>query len=615
MKTVLSVLLFALLGVARSSLACDPIVLKKESSEIWVVNEYLEVFEDKHTTLGLHQVAHEAWKDSFTVWSESRVTNNHPNSTYWLRFSISNESDETKKWLLEMFDHHINLVSLYEMDHDTVQHEYHSGNNLTFAQRHFEHKNVEFDVNIPLHQKRTYYLKIKSENQNVLAPVLRSYERFVSYALVEYYLLGLFYGILVIIAVYNMLLYLSLRRFSYLFYVCHVLSVSLYTMCQNGLAFAFLWPDHPSFNRFSSELSIYFATLFSVLFTKTFLRLPEQFPVLNRIINILLVARACSLALACLFYTPAIHYQFLDLIPLTVAYGAVLHSFWKRENTSYYFGLALTLVYITFVVTILEDYGMIWSGIVTVYSLNIGIVLEIVFLSFSLAEQMRNEVEQREEAQWALVVEMREKELLSQKVNRELEEKVRQRTEELNEANNKLKKQVEDTTSMNLKLDLINWNLKKNVTEIARKRIVKPIADYNEFLEVYSSESACFRFLNELKENKPFVCKKCSSGFFGKGKDTFDRRCTKCGYNESITANTLYHKVKFPIVKAFYITHIVFTRHDITAEELSELVSLRKETCSFFKRKILQRIKGLDKKELSSWDALVLNDVFQLTED
>ena len=110
-----------------------------------------------------------------------------------------------------------------------------------------------------------------------------------------------------------------------------------------------------------------------------------------------------------------------------------------------------------------------------------------------------------------------------------------------------------------------------------------------------------------MKSEKKYKCKKCAGATFGKGKEIFDRRCTKCGYNESITSNTIFHKLKFPIVKAFYITHLTFTKKEITAEELSSIISLRKETCSTFKKKVLERIQMLNKKELVSWDILILN--------
>ncbi|HTF80907.1 MAG TPA: hypothetical protein VL947_04260, partial [Cytophagales bacterium] len=163
-------------------------------------------------------------------------------------------------------------------------------------------------------------------------------------------------------------------------------------------------------------------------------------------------------------------------------------------------------------------------------------------------------------------------------------------------------------TLMNLQLDTQNWNLRKDVTEIAQKRILRPVVDLKEFSKAYSDELSCYRYIAQLKTEKKVLCRKCNSDSFGKGKDTFDKRCTKCGYNESVTANTLFHKLKFPIDKAFYMTHLVFTRNDITTEELSELVSLRKETCYQFKKKVLDRMHELDPKVLDSWDVLILND-------
>ncbi len=40
-----------------------------------------------------------------------------------------------------------------------------------------------------------------------------------------------------------------------------------------------------------------------------------------------------------------------------------------------------------------------------------------------------------------------------------------------------------------------------------------------------------------------------------KGWTYYYRRCRRCGYDESVTANTVFHGIKMPILKAF---HMVF---------------------------------------------------------
>src|SRR5690606_23559527 len=134
-----------------------------------------------------------------------------------------------------------------------------------------------------------------------------------------------------------------------------------------------------------------------------------------------------------------------------------------------------------------------------------------------------------------------------------------------------------------------------------------------EFKKVYSDELSCYRFLYELKTENGFACKKCLHNSSGKGKEIFDRRCNKCGYNESVTANTIFHKLKFPIVNAFYMMYLVTTQKGITSEEISAMLSMRKSTCSTFKKKILERVNKKGKRGIHRWDELILDINFEKT--
>jgi hypothetical protein len=66
-----------------------------------------------------------------------------------------------------------------------------------------------------------------------------------------------------------------------------------------------------------------------------------------------------------------------------------------------------------------------------------------------------------------------------------------------------------------------------------------------------------------------------------------------CRYVESPTAQTLFHKVKFDLLKAFYIVYFVSTnKKGITSTELSRKLNLRQKTCWGFKRKVMKAMES-----------------------
>lgn len=113
--------------------------------------------------------------------------------------------------------------------------------------------------------------------------------------------------------------------------------------------------------------------------------------------------------------------------------------------------------------------------------------------------------------------------------------------------------------------------------------------------EMFNSDEKCLEFLATLKWAGGFVCKKCGNTNSCPGKEPFSRRCTKCKSKETATNGTIFHGVKFPISKAFYIAYNVCkSKEDISTYEFGRRLSLRQMTCWNFKTKIQHALEEMD---------------------
>jgi hypothetical protein len=113
--------------------------------------------------------------------------------------------------------------------------------------------------------------------------------------------------------------------------------------------------------------------------------------------------------------------------------------------------------------------------------------------------------------------------------------------------------------------------------------------------EMFHNDEKCLEFLAEIKWTNGFVCKKCGNTNSCPGSEPFSRRCTKCKAKESATNGTIFHGVKFPISKAFYIAYNVCKgKEDISSYEFGRRLSLRQMTCWNFKTKIRHALDGMD---------------------
>jgi transposase-like protein len=114
-----------------------------------------------------------------------------------------------------------------------------------------------------------------------------------------------------------------------------------------------------------------------------------------------------------------------------------------------------------------------------------------------------------------------------------------------------------------------------------------------EFQTQFSTEKDCLEYLSILKWEAGFECKKCKHTHYCKGIKELDRQCTKCNYLESPTSGTLFHRVKFPLLKAFYIVYFISTnKKGITSTELARKLDLKQKVCWLFKRKVMKAMES-----------------------
>jgi hypothetical protein len=214
---------------------------------------------------------------------------------------------------------------------------------------------------------------------------------------------------------------------------------------------------------------------------------------------------------------------------------------------------------------------------------------------------------------------------LKKQFNAELEIRVHERTHVLDETNQELErinKQLTEqflaTNQTNSLLDLDNWKLKNRVKEVLHEMLLDQPITHEVFKTIYPDSLACHRFLENLKWGKDFICLKCRNGKYCSGSKRFSRRCTRCGYTESITANTIFHGLKFPIEQAFYIVYLTVTgKQTETLASMASRLDLTLNTVCSYRSKIKIAISEFNtrsqKKTASKWESIIMNKFIEST--
>ena len=119
------------------------------------------------------------------------------------------------------------------------------------------------------------------------------------------------------------------------------------------------------------------------------------------------------------------------------------------------------------------------------------------------------------------------------------------------------------------------------------------------FMKEFRDIRSCHAYLSDEKWARGFSCRKCGHEASVKGKKTFHRRCQKCLYDESPTAHTIFHKLKFPIEHAFAMVYLLSTmRKGVSSCELARQFGVHQETAWFFKRKVQRALNSFPRAKL-----------------
>jgi hypothetical protein len=116
---------------------------------------------------------------------------------------------------------------------------------------------------------------------------------------------------------------------------------------------------------------------------------------------------------------------------------------------------------------------------------------------------------------------------------------------------------------------------------------MESIGSLRDFHGLFETDRDCYRYLYEMKWKDGFTCSNCGSQREAKAFDNHSKRCGSCFYEESATAKTVFHKLKFSVRKAFEIIFwISHMKKGISTLMLSEEIGLRYHTCLRFRRKV-----------------------------
>jgi signal transduction histidine kinase/CheY-like chemotaxis protein len=357
-------------------------------------------------------------------------------SAIWLRLTLRNATDADIERYLEVAFTHLHHVDLYlptAAGYERIA----TGHARPFAQRPVSHRHFVFPLRVAAGSGATYYLRVASGTGLDVPAKLWEPQAFQRASLLEYIGQSLYFGTLLALGLYNLLLFLSLRDRGYFYYVLFVAANALSTVAFSGIGFQFLWPESPQWSMISSMMGFAATGLTLLVFESSLLATARVVPRLQRVMRVFIfLLLAQMLGFWLLPYTRMIRYGIaLDAATMVLALVVAVACLLRGQRSARFFLLAFSALVVAAVLTALRSYGV--PGIpnfLAVYGMQIGSALEMLLLSLALADRFNQVRQEKEAAQQQLVESLKRSERL-------LEQRVEERTAQLSRTNVELREQ------------------------------------------------------------------------------------------------------------------------------------------------------------------------------
>ncbi|BCJ09133.1 hybrid sensor histidine kinase/response regulator [Pseudomonas sp. RtIB026] len=365
------------------------------------LGRYMQVYEDQEGSASIAQVSSAAFSGRFQAHQDEVLNAGYSTSVFWLRVDLAYAaapSAAPRQWLLELAYPPLDHLELFLPDaQGTYRLARRTGDALPYATREIRQNNYLFELPLQPGQATTAYLRLHSQG-SIQAPLtLWSAEAYLEDQPTRLYVLGMIYGVLLVMLVYNLFIFLSVRDVSYLYYILYIASFGLYQVSVNGAGIAYFWPDSPWWANAATPLFIGAAGLFGCQFARHFLQLDSFSRGFDRLLKGLMAGGALVMVLALtLRYGVALRMATVLALLFTVSiFSAGLYAWWRGLRVARWFIIAWTAFLAGGLVNTLMVLGYLPNVFITMYASQLGSALEVALLSLALADRINSLREQQ----------------------------------------------------------------------------------------------------------------------------------------------------------------------------------------------------------------------------
>lgn len=376
---------FLFLQLPGFELYADPVKIDSKIEEI-VLGPYLFFLEDPNGEFSVSDFE-TTYRDRFLPVGLDVPSFGVSKSVFWFRLELENITKREEVRILELDSPLVDSATLYLMTDPVIVKR--GGEEVAIRNREIQHRNTFFKLDLQPGKKLTVFLRLHDEGGIPYPLKLWKPDSLMKKEGTVEFGMGLYYGILLIMSFYNLFLFFSIKDMAYLYYSLYLGFLTLMQMALEGRTFEYFWPDATPWWLSRSGLIFFtLAGIFATLFTRKILNTARFLPLLDRLIQFVLLVSGLNLFVSLYNYSFIVVSLILSVISLPLLFIVGLLIWRKGYVPAKYFLTGWTLFLIGGMLNSLYWLGFLEENFLTRYGHFFGTVLEVSLFSLALGNRI-----------------------------------------------------------------------------------------------------------------------------------------------------------------------------------------------------------------------------------
>ena len=383
-------LLALLLGLSTTGLAAASVVLTDASSGM-PLNAHIELLEDDQGTLTIDDLAAPEQQSRFQP-ANGRASVGQSLNPWWIKVTLQRDMRAPAHWVLEVGSVTQLDLQLHQPDGQGGWLVRQAGERVAFSEnRDYPYRRMVFDLPALGEQPTTFYLRTFDPAGNSFPLRIWQLDDLTQLATRENLALGVIYGVVFALLLYNLFILISLRDKAYFWYVLTTAFALLFILSMTGHGAQYLWPNHPVPAWLDRITLPSLWGLFASRFTQTLLQTKLHVRWAHHLLNMACVIYLVAIVLT-LFdqrHLAAWAIALLSLTSIPAALGSALirwrQGFFPAQLYLYGYGLVLGSVGIL----LLRTTGVLQPAQWNAYVFPVAVAAESILFSFALAYRIQ----------------------------------------------------------------------------------------------------------------------------------------------------------------------------------------------------------------------------------